>query len=253
MENKDIKDEVNQEQVSQEELDTSDAVAPYTENTVPNRGTTPTFMGLVDENRKLLTYIIGGVLAVIVGILAFKFAYLNPLEEEGRTAIYSAQRYFEADSFNLALNGDGNPNHIGFADAASDYGMTKTGNLANYYAGISYLQQGKYEEAIEHLKDFDTDSKILKPMALGAIGDAYSQLKEYDNAADYYMKAAKDNDNEFTSPRFYKKAGLVYEQLGKPGDALNAYEIIKDKYKNTMHGGDIDKFIARASAAADQN
>lgn len=242
-------EEVNQNEVSQEDLDTSDAVAPYTENTVPNRGTTPTFMGFVENNRKLVTYIAGGVLAIIAGILIFKFVYLEPLETEGKTAIISAQRYFETDSFNLALNGDNNPNHIGFADAASDYAMTKTGNLANYYAGISYLQQGKYEEAIEHLKDFDTDSKILKPMALGAIGDAYSQLKDYETAAEYYLKAAKDNDNEFTSPRFYKKAGLVYEELGKPGDALTAYHAIKEKYKTTSYGNDIDKFIARASAA----
>ncbi len=247
MENKQINEEVNEK-----DLDTSSVVAPYTENTVPNRGTTPTFMEFVDKNRKILTYLAGGVMLIIAGILAFKFAYLGPLEAEGRTAIFSAQRHFEADSFNLALNGDGNPNHIGFADAASEYSMTKTGNLANYYAGISYLQQGKYQEAIDHLEDFKTDSKILKPMALGAIGDAYSQLKDYEAAAKYYMQAAKNNDNEFTAPRFYKKAGLVYEQLNQPREALSAYQQIKDKYKNTVMGADIEKYVARASAAAGQ-
>ncbi|RYD81680.1 MAG: hypothetical protein EOP53_05775 [Sphingobacteriales bacterium] len=242
MENKEINEEVNEQ-----DLDTSNVVAPYTENTVPNRGTTPTFMGLVDKNRKILTYIAGGVLALIIGITAFKYLYLEPQEEEGRSAIFAAQRYFEADSFNLALNGDGT--NIGFADAASDFGMTKTGNLANYYAGIAMLQKGQYQEAIDYLKDFDTDSKILKPMALGAIGDAYSQLKDYENAASYYIEAAKDNDNEFTSPRFYKKAGMVYEQLGQFGPAVDAYQAIKEKYKSSQQGADIEKYIARAVAA----
>lgn len=245
MENKEINEEVNEK-----DLDTSNVVAPYTENTVPNQGTTPTFMGTVEKNRKIFTYIGGAVLALILGLTAYKYLVLDPQEEEGRNAIFAAQRYFEADSFNLALNGDGT--NIGFADAASDYSMTKTGNLANYYTGIAMLQSGKYEEAIEHLKDFDTDSKILKPMSLGAIGDAYSQLKDYETAADYYMDAALDNDNEFTAPRFYKKAGLVYEQLGKYGDALTAYNAIKDRFKNSQQASDIDKYIARASAANQQ-
>jgi tetratricopeptide (TPR) repeat protein len=248
MENKEINEN---DEVSQKDLDTSNVVAPYTENTVPNRGTTPTYMRFVSNQRKVLTYIGFAVLALIAGITAYRYFYLNPLENEGRTAIFAAQRYFEADSFNLALNGDGK--NVGFADASSDYGMTKTGNLAEYYAGIALLQQGKYEDAIDHLKDFNTDSKILKPMALGAIGDAYSQLKEYDNAADYYMKAAKDNENDFTTPRFYKKAGMVYEQLGKFDDAVSAYQIIKDKYKTTQDGTEIEKYLARASAAANQD
>lgn len=243
--------EINEnDEVTREDLDTSNVVAPYTENTVPNRGTTPTYMRFVSNQRKLFTYLGFAVLAVIAAITAYRYFYLNPLENEGRTAIFSAQRYFEADSFKMALNGDGK--NVGFEEAASDYSMTKTGNLANYYAGIALLQQGKYEDAIDHLKDFDTDSKILKPMALGAIGDAYSQLKDYDNAADYYMKAAKDNDNEFTAPRFYKKAGLVYEQLGKFDNAVSAYQTIKDKYKGTQDGAEIEKFIARASTAANQ-
>ena len=48
-----------------------------------------------------------------------------------------AEIYFEKDSFNLALNGD--LNSAGFIDIADDYSSTKTGKLANYYAGICYL------------------------------------------------------------------------------------------------------------------
>ena len=46
----------------------------------------------------------------------------------------------KSDSLNLALNGDGN--YLGFIDIAKSYKFTKTGNLANYGAGICYLHLG---------------------------------------------------------------------------------------------------------------
>jgi tetratricopeptide (TPR) repeat protein len=88
-------------------------------------------------------------------------------------------------------------------------------------------------------------------MALGAIGDAYSQLKQYDEAASYDMKAAAKDDNKFTAPRYYKKAGLVYEELKKYQDAVNAYQTVKDKFPNTYEFNKIDAYIQRAQAKLD--
>ena len=202
-----------------------------------------------NRHKKLLIYVGGGLLLVILGILAYRYFVIEPQNEEARGLLYKSQRYFEADSFNLALNGDGaNP---GMREIADDYGMTETGNLAKYYTGMALLQLGKYDEAIEYLEDFKTDSKIIEPIAYGGIGDAHSQLKEYDEAAKYYMKAAKADDNEFTAPRYYKKAGLVYEELGDFAGALDAYQVIKDKYGRTPAGMDIDKYIQRAKAHVD--
>ena len=88
-------------------------------------------------------------------------------------------------------------------------------------------------------------------MALGAIGDAYSQLKQYDDAASYYMKAAKKQDNKFTAPRFYKKAGMVYEELKEYKDAIAAYQVVKDKYVGSFEFNRIDAYIQRAQAKMD--
>jgi hypothetical protein len=56
--------------------------------------------------------------------------------------MFQAVRYFESDSLNLALNGDGN--NLGFLQIVEDYSGTKAGNLANYYAGVIYLKQGNF-------------------------------------------------------------------------------------------------------------
>jgi hypothetical protein len=39
---------------------------------------------------------------------------------------------------------------------AEDFGSTKAGNLANFYAGTALMKQGKFDEAIEYLSDFSS-------------------------------------------------------------------------------------------------
>jgi tetratricopeptide (TPR) repeat protein len=211
----------------------------------------PALADLFNKNQKLITYVLGGLIVAILGFFAYKYFYLQPMQEEAEKKIFKAERYFDSDSIKLALNGDGN--NPGFLEIAEDYGSTKAGNRAHYYIGVIYLQQGKYQDAIDNLKDFKADSKILMPVALGAIGDAYSQLKNYDEAADYYINAAKEDANEFTAPRYYKKAGIVYEELGKYKEAADAYQKIKEKYPRSQEGNMIDKYIARAKAGSGSN
>jgi tetratricopeptide (TPR) repeat protein len=220
-----------------------------TETPVQSPPVRPTLEQMLNKYKKPITYLLGGLIVLILGFFAFKYFYLQPQEDEAQVKIFRAQRYFDMDSMNYALNGD--KHDMGFLSIADEYGMTKAGKLANYYAGLILLQKGKYEEAIEHLKKFNLDSKIIAPMALGSIGDAYSQLKNYDNAAKYYMDAAKKDDNKFTAPRYYKKAGLAYEELKQYKDAVEAYQAIKDKFAGSFEGNMIDKYIQRAQAELD--
>lgn len=212
----------------------------------PLRGGWPGASIFLDRNKKLVSYVSGGIIVVILAILGYKYFILAPQEEEARKALFKNQRLFESDSFNLALRGSGaDP---GMQELADDYGSTQAGNLAKYYTGMSLMHQGKYEEAIDYLKGFHSNSEIIEPLALGAIGDAYSQLKQYENASSYYGKAAKASDNKFTTPRFLFKEGMVAEKLGNFQEALDAYKTIKEKYSSSQQGMDIDKYIARAQA-----
>jgi hypothetical protein len=42
-------------------------------------------------------------------------------------------------------------------------------NLANYYAGMAYLNTGKYNEAIDYLNKFKSDDIVLSGLATGAM------------------------------------------------------------------------------------
>jgi tetratricopeptide (TPR) repeat protein len=198
----------------------------------------------IEKNQKYLTIIIGAIVIVVLLFFGFKRFYMAPKEQEAKEQMFMAERYFEIDSLNLALNGDGM--YPGFLDIIDDYGMTSGANLSKYYAGICYLKMGNFEEALDHLKSFKGKDQILGPMAKGAIGDAYMELNQSDKAASYYLDAADDQDNEFTSPLFLMKAGWTYEILKDYKKALEIYERIKFDYPTSTEARDIDKYIARA-------
>jgi TolA-binding protein len=133
-------------------------------------------------------------------------------------------------------------------DIIDNYGRTPAGNLAKYYAGISYLHLGKYKEAISYLEDFKTGDLLLKPVATGAIGDAYAEQGNKEKAAKYYADAAEINTNAFTTPIYLLKLGRMYEQLGNKEKALATYQTIKEKYGDSNEGRLVEKYIARLTA-----
>ena len=197
----------------------------------------------IEENHKPITYIIGAIVLVVVVYLAFTRFYLHSREREAQSQMFMAENYFEKDSFNLAINGDGN--YLGFLDIIDDYGMTKSANLAKYYTGISYLHLGQYEEAFEYLKKFKTKDLLLAPIAEGAKGDIKLEMGSPDEAVKHYLKAYKLNDNELTTPLYMMKAANLLESAEKYEDALTLYKEIKEKYPNSAEGQNIDKYIAR--------
>jgi TolA-binding protein len=197
----------------------------------------------IEDNQKMISYVVGGIILLVAAYLGFHKFYLQPKEEEATSQMFMAENYFEKDSFNLAINGDGN--YLGFLDIVDDYGITKAANRANYYLGISYLHLGQYEEALDYLNDFDTDDLLLAPVAEGAKGDAYLELGESDNALKQYKKAYSISDNELTAPVYMMKAAKLLESMDELEDAMALYQEIKTKYPESTEATNVDRYIAR--------
>ena len=195
----------------------------------------------IENNQKILWAILIALLLVALGIFGIT-KYKKNRNETASKLIYKAQEYFGNEQYDMALNGDGN--HVGLLDIVNSYGSTKTGKLASYYAGIAYLKQGNYKEAIEYLKKYNTNDQVLAPMALGAIGDCYMELEDLQNAASYYGKAAAKNPNDFTSPLFLAKQGNTYEMIGDYAKALQAYKTLKKDFPLSNEAFEINKNIA---------
>jgi tetratricopeptide (TPR) repeat protein len=197
----------------------------------------------VEDNQKMITYIVGAIIVVVGGYLAFHRFYMQPKEKEALSQMFMAENYFEKDSFNLAINGDGN--YLGFLDIIDDYGITKSANRAKYYTGISYLHLGQYEEAIDYLKKFKTEDLLLAPIKTGAIGDAMLELGKKEDALKQYKKAYSETENELTTPVYKMKAAKLLESMNKLDEALKLYEEIKKDYPQSTEGATVDKYISR--------
>jgi len=199
----------------------------------------------VENNQKQLTTVVFGIVLVIALYLAFDKFYVQSVNKEAQQELFVAVNYFEKDSFNLALNGVND--HLGLLDIIDSYGSTEAGNLANYYAGVCYLKMGDNESAIDYLIDFSSDDQIVSTICFGSIGDAFMNLNEVNEAINYWTKAAFENENQFTTPIYLKRAAMALEQENKNEKAVEYYQIIKNKYPTSDEARDIEKFINRAA------
>lgn len=198
----------------------------------------------IEDNQKPILTVIGVLVLLILAYFGFQRFYLQPKDVNAQEQIFMAEKYFEQDSLDLALNGDGI--YPGFLDIIDDYKWTKSANLAKYYTGIIYMKQGNFEEAINYLEGFDGGDELVQPMALGAMGDCYLELGEPDKAIAHYLKAADYSENDVTSPAFLMKAAWVNELNENYDQAVKLYNRIKEEYSKSQEAREIDKYIAHA-------
>jgi tetratricopeptide (TPR) repeat protein len=202
----------------------------------------------IENNQKSITTAIVVIVVLVLGYFGVNRYYFQPRQEIANEQMFMAEKYFESDSLNKALYGDGN--NMGFLDIIDEYKMTKAANLARYYAGIIYLKQGDFEEAIAQLRKFKSRDNIVRPIAIGAMGDAYLELNQPDKAISQYLSAARASKNELTAPLYLFRAAQVYEIQNNFTKALEIYEQIQREYYTSNEGRMMDKYIVRARILA---
>ncbi|MHC5202694.1 tetratricopeptide repeat protein [Myroides sp. LJL119] len=207
----------------------------------------------VTRNSKAIFGIVGAVALITLGYAGYGKFIVEPKNNDAANEMFQAQTYYnnaiqsttEKDNlFKLAL--EGGEGKLGFLGIIRDYSGTNSANLAHYYAGTAYLNQGEFSKAIEHLEKFKSDDAIVGALALGAIGDAFSELGQKQEALEYYNKAIRHGKNELTSPRFLYKGGIIALELGKRQEALKMFNEIKNNFQGSIEAGSIDGMIGLA-------
>lgn len=196
----------------------------------------------IEDNRNIVMGVMGGIVAIAALIWAYNNLYVKPLEAEAQEMIYPAQRYLEQDSLRLAVNGDGQ--NMGFVEVAEEYGSTKAGKMARYYAGVCYLNMGEYTDAIQYLDKFSSNDGTFNVVAKGAIGDAFMELNQPEEALEYYEKAVDLDGNDFLTPVYLKKAAQTAEILENWKAAIKHYKRLQTEYPFSEETTDVEKFIA---------
>lgn len=206
----------------------------------------------VAKNQKIIIGLVAGIAVATIGYLAYQKFIEAPKQDEAANEMFVAQQNFQkatdgvaSDSlYKLALNGS--EGKFGFVKIAEEYSGTDAGNLANYYAGMAYLNTGKFDDAIKYLGNFKSKEAIVNALAIGGIGDAHAQKNQQKEALEFYVKAAESNKNDFTTPRFLLKAAKTAIALGQKEDALKYLTDIKENYDTTPEAASVDVLIGLA-------
>jgi tetratricopeptide (TPR) repeat protein len=207
----------------------------------------------VERNQNKILRLVAIISIIVIGVFAYSKLIKEPKESSAFNKMYFAQKKFDEavlinnDSmYNIALNGD--DLNMGMLQIINEFGGTNAANLAHYYSGIMYLKMNDYPNSIKYLSEFSSDDILLSSLATGSIGDAFAELNQFDDAFDYYVKASKSNNN-YSSPMYLFKAGLVAMRLNKFNRAEEYFSIIKQDYPNSSEAKNIDAFISKAVAS----
>lgn len=196
----------------------------------------------IEENPKIVFGVLGAVVLVVGGFFGFRY-YVGTQEQIAQKEMFQAVHYFESDSLNLAMKGDGN--NLGFEQIIDDFGMTDAANLANYYAGAISLKQGKFQLAIYYLEDFSSSDLLIQPRAYSLVGDAYMELKDYESAVTFYHKASEYKPNKYFTPSYMMKEALAYEKLDQKDKAIAVYQRIIDEFWDSTEYQNARKYKAK--------
>ena len=199
------------------------------------------------RNSKIVVGLFVGAAVLIGGILFFQYN-TQQQNEKAQAEMFQAVYFFEQDSVDFALNGDGI--NKGFLTIIEDYPRTEAANLSHFYTGSIYLSQKKFEDALTHLEEFSTDDYLVQAKAYSLIGDANLELGKTEEAIAQYTKAARTNENKYMSPKYLAKLAVAQEEAGKVEEAIQRYTEIEIKYYESFEFAAARKHKARLEGLA---
>lgn len=206
------------------------------------------------NNEKIIYGVLLGILVVVILIVALFRFIITPRNQKAAEAIMAPIEQYTlglstGDSLSFATALEGNEETDGFLTIIDDYGSTKAGNTAKYYAALCYLQQHNYDEALDMLLQYKKKDQNVWYSAQMLIGDLYDEQGNVENAKKYYKHAIKGN-TELVAPVAAFKLGMLFEREENWNEAYDNYKFIEDKFYERYNQMGVAKYLERAKIKA---
>lgn len=197
------------------------------------------FKSQFKENKalRLVTIFVGAIVVLVIGYFAYRTFIWTPSNDKSKDAYWVGLNYAAADSTDAAI--------AELTRAKKQYDGKQGGELAQFVLARQLMAKGDFKKALKELDGVKLNDTYLSIYKLGLQGDCKSELKQYKDAKDMYVKAANKNKNDKTTPEYLFKAGLVSEKLNDNKAATDLYTQIKNEYPTFANQKAIDKYIAR--------
>jgi tetratricopeptide (TPR) repeat protein len=205
-------------------------------------------MFFYEDNKTLVYGVLAGLVAVILAIPGYMY-YQQQQAEEANQLLSEILPAYEQGRYQEAL--DGTSDAQGLAALADDYGGTRAGNLAAYYAGDAHYQLENYDQALQFFQQFDKGEDFIGASAFAAEAAIYENRGEFETAAERYEQAANHYTNQLTTPRYLLRAGRAYEAAGAYDSAAEMYTTIQNEYPDAPQASNAERHLARVNAMQD--
>lgn len=195
--------------------------------------------------------IIGGAIAVVL-IVAFGlgyYLYSTQQEQEAQELLSEAQMYYLNGDYQTALQGSEEEFTAGFEQIIDNYSRTDAANLARYYAAVSLYNLGDHEEALSYMNEHDVPDGILGSGPISFHAVLYTEIGDFEQAAQTYVRAAEWEENDDMTPYNYLKAAQAFDAVGNTEEAQNYAQRVVDDYGNSSHAEQAQKLLGKLLAS----
>jgi len=123
-----------------------------------------------------------------------------------------------------------------FEGVARRFGSSRVGQRAAYYAAISRVELGQYDEAEKALKDLASKGAGLEPeLARLALADILRRKGEVDKAVEAYRGLATNPSANVPRDYSLMTAAQVLEDAKRWSDARAAYEQVYEEFPASVY------------------
>ena len=202
---------------------------------------------------RLSSIAIGTLALIVIGYLGYRQFMWKPANEKSKESYFIALNAITNNDSNLALDtskaGAKTDPIKKLQKSVKKYDGKIGGEVSKYLLASQYMRKGKYKEALTLLENVSVEDTYVSVEVIGLQGDCQSELNKFEEAYELYKTAANMNANNFTSPMYLFKAGLVAEQLKKYDLAKAHFETIAVQYPKSFYAKEknLEAYIARNS------
>ncbi len=198
-----------------------------------------------EGNKRLVLTLAVALVVVVLGVVAF-LGWRASRNDEATDKLADSVALFETGQFEQALRTDGA--RMGLKDIADNYGGTKAGNLAHYYAASSLYELKRYDEAKTYFDAFDGDGTLLGPAADAGLAAILENQNKPAEAAAAYVEAADAADSPLFTPMHLLSAARAYIAAKRPDDARRVLDRIEADYATSPEAQEIAFMLGQADA-----
>ena len=188
---------------------------------------------------RFVSIFVGALVLIVLGYFLYRQYIWGPANEKSMDSYWEGLNYAKMDSTATALDQ--------LQGVVKKHDGKIGGEVAQFVYARQLMVEGNFKKALKELESVNVSDTYISVCSVGLQGDCYSELGDYEKAANIYLKAAEMNDNDYTTPMYLFKAGLCAEEIKNFEKAAECYQRISDDYPGYASQKQIEKYLSRAS------